>query len=129
MKKQREAKQTAGLLPSRAAADAVAGAVSGAVSRFVIGPLDVLKIRFQVQLEPIRRGPQAGLAVSKYTGVAQAFRLILEEEGIQARVGRRPAQPLPVMGFKLPAEAQPNHLEPKEPALLACLDRAYLLPA
>lgn len=76
-----QAKQPA-VLPSRAVADAVAGAVSGAVARFVIGPLDVLKIRFQVQLEPIQiAGVQA--VPSKYTGILQACKLILKEEGIQ----------------------------------------------
>jgi hypothetical protein len=33
--------------------DAAAGAAAGCVSRVVVGPLDVIKIRFQVQLEPI----------------------------------------------------------------------------
>ena len=56
----------------------LAGALSGAIARFVIGPLDVLKIRFQVQVEPIQR-----LSKSKYTSIPQAFRLILKEEGIQ----------------------------------------------
>lgn len=32
------------------ALDAAAGALAGAISRFVVGPLDVVKIRFQVQL-------------------------------------------------------------------------------
>ncbi|CAD7695346.1 unnamed protein product [Ostreobium quekettii] len=60
---------------------AVAGAIAGCVSRFVVGPLDVIKIRFQVQVEPIAAGaPGAG---SKYTGIAQAFKAILREEGIQ----------------------------------------------
>ena len=34
---------------------ATAGAVAGAVSRLLVSPLDVLKIRFQLQLEPISR--------------------------------------------------------------------------
>lgn len=66
----------------------VAGAVSGAVSRFIVGPLDVVKIRFQVQLEPIR---ETGAAVlrqnhqlhSKYTSLRQAFLMILKEEGVR----------------------------------------------
>ncbi|KAG2261126.1 hypothetical protein Bca52824_068205 [Brassica carinata] len=36
----------------RALIDASAGAISGSVSRTVTSPLDVIKIRFQVQLEP-----------------------------------------------------------------------------
>jgi Mitochondrial carrier protein len=62
--------------------DAVAGGLAGAVSRFVVGPLDVVKIRMQVQLEPVRRG-----GASKYTGVAQAVRCVLREEGVRVRPG------------------------------------------
>ncbi|GJP29778.1 hypothetical protein CLOM_g19616 [Closterium sp. NIES-68] len=91
------------LLP-RPVLDAVAGAVSGGVARVVVSPLDVIKIRFQVQLEPIHTphaaGPAASLAgagraaamaaagaarasKSKYTGLVQAAREILREEGVQ----------------------------------------------
>jgi len=69
---------------------AVAGAISGCVARFVIGPLDVLKIRFQVQVEPVSRRAAARLAAQKgaavtlpkYTGIWQALRTIAKEEGI-----------------------------------------------
>lgn len=64
----------------RAGLDATAGALAGAVSRLVVGPLDVVKIRMQVQLEPVRRG-----ALSKYTGVGQALKRILVEEGVTVR--------------------------------------------
>lgn len=58
---------------------------AGAVARFVIGPLDVLKIRFQVQLEPIMEAAsQKGF--SKYTGVGQALKLIVKEEGIPVKL-------------------------------------------
>ena len=57
---------------------ASAGAVAGAVARFVVGPLDVLKIRFQVQLEPIA----AGGIQSKYTSLRQALTTIVKDEGI-----------------------------------------------
>lgn len=64
----------------------LAGAVAGCISRFVVGPLDVLKIRFQVQLEPIAtlpsaRGPHA--IRSKYTGIGQALVTIFKEEGVK----------------------------------------------
>ncbi|XP_010547038.1 PREDICTED: mitochondrial thiamine pyrophosphate carrier-like [Tarenaya hassleriana] len=69
----------------RALIDASAGAISGAVSRTVTSPLDVIKIRFQVQLEPttswaLVRGNLPG--ASKYTGVLQASRDIFREEGL-----------------------------------------------
>ena len=71
---------------NRAALDAAAGAVAGAVARLVVNPLDVLKIRFQVQLEPISRAnasTQAASVLSKYTGLRQAFVTIIKEEGIK----------------------------------------------
>ena len=69
----------------RAVLAAIAGALAGAVARMVVGPLDVLKIRFQVQLEPIARaqGGQAASMASKYTGLKQALATIAREEGIQ----------------------------------------------
>ncbi|KAH6768589.1 Mitochondrial substrate carrier family protein [Perilla frutescens var. frutescens] len=68
----------------RALMDATAGAISGAVSRTVTSPLDVIKIRFQVQLEPtvqwalLRRDVYSP---SKYTGMLQATKDIFREEG------------------------------------------------
>ncbi|KAG6554263.1 hypothetical protein Mapa_004179 [Marchantia paleacea] len=69
----------------RAAVDAIAGAVAGGISRSVVSPLDVIKIRFQVQLEPTstRLGALGAThVVSKYTGILQATRDILREEGL-----------------------------------------------
>ncbi|PRQ39159.1 putative mitochondrial carrier protein [Rosa chinensis] len=69
----------------RAVIDATAGLIAGGISRTVTSPLDVIKIRFQVQLEPtsswalVRRnltGP------SKYTGMFQATKDIFKEEGL-----------------------------------------------
>lgn len=69
----------------RAVIDATAGAIAGGISRTVTSPLDVIKIRFQVQLEPttswalVRRnlsGP------SKYTGMVQATKDIFRDEGL-----------------------------------------------
>ena len=51
----------------------VSGAVSGLVTRFFISPLDVVKIRLQVQ----------GAGPPKYQNTLHAFKLILAEEGIR----------------------------------------------
>ncbi|KAJ1395201.1 Mitochondrial carrier protein [Sesbania bispinosa] len=72
----------------RAMIDSSAGAISGGISRTVTSPLDVIKIRFQVQLEPttswaLLRKDLAAAAPSKYTGMFQASRDILREEGVQ----------------------------------------------
>ncbi|KAF9616759.1 hypothetical protein IFM89_032312 [Coptis chinensis] len=70
----------------RAFMDAAAGAIACGISRTVTSPLDVIKIRFQVQLEPtsswhlLRKdvyGP------SKYTGMGQATKDIFREEGLK----------------------------------------------
>ncbi|KCV71638.1 hypothetical protein H696_01055 [Fonticula alba] len=53
------------------------GATAGVVARFIVAPLDVVKIRLQTQLH------QAGTA-PKYTSMAQCFRMIAREEGILA---------------------------------------------
>ncbi|CAH9117811.1 unnamed protein product [Cuscuta epithymum] len=70
----------------RAFVDATAGAISGAISRTVTSPLDVIKIRFQVQLEPtvqwalLQKHPYPS---SKYTGMLQAAKDIFREEGLR----------------------------------------------
>lgn len=72
----------------RAIIDSSAGAISGGISRTVTSPLDVIKIRFQVQLEPtsswdlLRKGLLT-TAPSKYTGMLQASKDIIREEGLQ----------------------------------------------
>ncbi|CAG0884625.1 unnamed protein product [Darwinula stevensoni] len=68
----------------------LAGATTGCVTRALLQPLDVLKIRFQVliflearsllQLEPVRSGMVAG----KYVGMFHAMRVIVQEEGLIA---------------------------------------------
>eukprot|EP00850_Spirogloea_muscicola_P013582 SM000093S24393 [mRNA] locus=s93:25680:27935:- [translate_table: standard] len=70
--------------------DTIAGAAAGAAARVVVSPLDVIKIRFQVQLEPTGRrllrqdrSAVAAAVASKYTGVLQAAREIYREEGIR----------------------------------------------
>ncbi|KAK7412944.1 hypothetical protein VNO78_04728 [Psophocarpus tetragonolobus] len=74
----------------RALVDASAGAISGGISRTLTSPLDVIKIRFQVQLEPTTSwtSPRKDLSTplpspSKYTGMLQASKDIFREEGIR----------------------------------------------
>ncbi|XP_067671065.1 mitochondrial thiamine pyrophosphate carrier-like [Haliotis asinina] len=72
---------------------AIAGAVSGAITRAVCQPFDVLKIRFQLQIDPILK-----CDVSKYWGIRHAFKSILQEEGWKAFwKGHVPAQGLSVV--------------------------------
>ena len=58
---------------------ALAGALAGGCARCVVAPLDVVKIRMQVQLEPTRTGAGGG----KYSGTAQALACIFREEGLR----------------------------------------------
>eukprot|EP00879_Flechtneria_rotunda_P005929 GHRR01006235.1.p1 GENE.GHRR01006235.1~~GHRR01006235.1.p1 ORF type:complete len:350 (+),score=80.30 GHRR01006235.1:389-1438(+) len=68
----------------RVTLDAVAGALAGCVSRFLVGPLDVIKIRFQVQLEPINISHSTPTKrPSYYKGFIHAFRTIVKEEGVR----------------------------------------------
>jgi solute carrier family 25 thiamine pyrophosphate transporter 19 len=69
----------------RVGLDAAAGALSGAISRFLVGPLDVVKIRFQVQLEPIGLETALTKRPPHYHGFLHAFRTIVAEEGIKVR--------------------------------------------
>lgn len=71
----------------------VAGAASGFVTRALCQPLDVLKIRLQLQVEPITQS-----SVSKYRSLLQAIILISQEEGIKSFwKGHVPAQLLSVV--------------------------------
>ncbi|KAE9412124.1 hypothetical protein Angca_004696, partial [Angiostrongylus cantonensis] len=67
-----------------------AGLASGIATRMIIQPLDVLKIRFQLQEEPIH-----GQSSGKYKGLLQSIRLISQEEGVRSFwKGHVPAQGL-----------------------------------
>ncbi|KAI4888506.1 hypothetical protein NFI96_009836, partial [Prochilodus magdalenae] len=72
---------------------ALAGSAAGMVTRAIISPLDVVKIRFQLQIEQVSsRKPQG-----KYSSLLQASRCILTEEGLPAFwKGHLPAQLLSV---------------------------------
>ncbi|XP_003279102.2 mitochondrial thiamine pyrophosphate carrier [Nomascus leucogenys] len=72
---------------------AVAGSVSGLVTRALISPFDVIKIRFQLQHERLSRSDPS----AKYHGILQASRQILQEEGPTAFwKGHIPAQILSI---------------------------------
>uniref|UniRef100_A0A1I7VGF1 Mitochondrial thiamine pyrophosphate carrier n=1 Tax=Loa loa TaxID=7209 RepID=A0A1I7VGF1_LOALO len=67
-----------------------AGLITGIATRFLIQPLDVLKIRFQVQREPT-----FGKTKGQYHGIFQACSRIYEDEGLVAFwKGHVPAQGL-----------------------------------
>ncbi|XP_078257990.1 mitochondrial thiamine pyrophosphate carrier [Rhinoraja longicauda] len=82
--------QGQGLSPTQAA---MAGSAAGLLTRVFINPLDVLKIRFQLQIERLSlQEPRA-----KYHGIAQATSRIFREEGLQAFwKGHVPAQLLSI---------------------------------
>ncbi|KAI8908853.1 mitochondrial carrier domain-containing protein [Powellomyces hirtus] len=61
--------------------NALCGATAGVVSRFVIAPLDVIKIRFQLQTDVIGMTGRVDASQSKYRGVFQSCGRILHEEG------------------------------------------------
>lgn len=73
---------------------AIAGAISGFVTRFICQPFDVVKIRFQLQLEPIK----ASHPTAKYTSILHGTLCIFREEGLAAFwKGHVPAQMLSVV--------------------------------
>ena len=76
-----------------------AGAVAGAVAKTATAPLERLKILFQVQ----GMKGSAELAAPKYTGIAQAFRTVVREEGALALWkgnGANVLRVIPVYGLK-----------------------------
>ncbi|XP_053517365.1 uncharacterized protein LOC119058679 isoform X2 [Artibeus jamaicensis] len=80
---------------------AVAGSVSGLVTRVLISPLDVIKIRFQLQIERLSHSDPS----AKYHGILQAGRQILQEEGLTAFwKGHVPAQLLSFLSFEMLTE-------------------------
>ncbi|GBC09381.1 hypothetical protein RclHR1_08800014 [Rhizophagus clarus] len=68
----------------------ICGAVAGLVSRFVASPLDVIKIRLQLQpgrpINPLSSSHQKvhnSGTLRKYNGMSHAIKLIIREEGIR----------------------------------------------
>lgn len=72
---------------------ALAGSASGMITRAIISPFDVIKIRFQLQIERVSSLKPEG----KYRGVFQACHCIYTEEGLPAFwKGHIPAQLLSI---------------------------------
>ncbi|XP_053299066.1 mitochondrial thiamine pyrophosphate carrier [Pleuronectes platessa] len=72
---------------------ALAGSAAGMVTRAIISPFDVLKIRFQLQIESVSSQRPKG----KYWGLFQASHCIHSEEGLSAFwKGHVPAQILSI---------------------------------
>lgn len=57
---------------------AISGAIAGCTSRMIIAPLDVIKIRYQVQLA--NKGP--------YYGIYQSMKHIINNEGYSVRYNK-----------------------------------------
>lgn len=56
------------------------GAITGLACRTIVQPLDVIKIRFQLQIEPIKKNSN----VSKYMGISHTVGVMMREEGLRA---------------------------------------------
>ncbi|ORY82119.1 mitochondrial thiamine pyrophosphate carrier [Protomyces lactucae-debilis] len=68
----------------------ICGGTAGLVSRFFIAPLDVLKIRLQLQTSPFGTPPAAVLPLASqshtprlYHGIVHGFQTIIKQEGVR----------------------------------------------
>ena len=59
---------------------AASGAATGFLCRTIVQPLDVIKIRFQLQVEPINFDSDR----SKYRSIAHTVKLMVREEGVKS---------------------------------------------
>ena len=96
----------------------VAGAVAGAVARIFVAPLDVIKIRLQIQKE------NYSLTNAKYKGAVSAMATIAREEGIRKGfwAGTLPALCLWIRtrGFSLDVECIINIIKQQQQFFVWC---------
>ena len=82
------------------AQEAIAGATAGFFARIAVAPIDLAKIRLQLQRHPVsdlidRAGSTSAVFIRppKYTGMWQTLRTVAREEGVPALwKGNVPAQ-------------------------------------
>ncbi|KAG0744162.1 hypothetical protein G6F23_005445 [Rhizopus arrhizus] len=62
---------------------ALCGGIAGIATRFAISPLDVIKIRLQLQSQPLSTKLLFSKQNAKYSGIFHSFKTIVQEEGIR----------------------------------------------
>jgi hypothetical protein len=81
----------------------ISGALAGLVSRFVVAPLDVVKIRLQLQSHSLSDPLSAKIAGPTYKGTVGTLKRILRDEGltVSSPRGESGQQPLDSCDFLL----------------------------